>query len=394
MYCKKCGNEILDGASFCTSCGEPVNGDNIVEQTTVLSDNPFESNNNTSAYQDAQNNFTQEQLLQNQTEALIDKKKKKNKISMIFMLVFIGAFLISLVASIISNSNAELVPADEFNPMVSYEGEYVTTDIVDIIPFYEYGTEKDGEKDITTYYCVAVNTDGYYFTVKVPYSYYSQQLSHLENVETISLLQSETVYGTVSELDADVKNELTQYLGESDELTQLYDNGNITLLSSPKKETNSAFGFTIFLLLPMIIFIVIFAKQKSKLNNMILSAKEYGDVLAIANQASKDAVYSDSVLSASPNYIISNKDKFVLVSTQEVLCLYQYVHKTNFVVDEVALIVVNKYGEKVTFKYDKRDKDIITDVIVKLKSLCPNAALGYSSNSMNYIANHKISRAK
>ena len=40
MYCEKCGNEILDGASFCTSCGEPVN-DSIVEQTTVLSDNPF-----------------------------------------------------------------------------------------------------------------------------------------------------------------------------------------------------------------------------------------------------------------------------------------------------------------------------------------------------------------
>ena len=394
MYCKKCGNEILDGARFCTSCGEPMNNDNILEQTTVLSDDPFESNDKTSAYKGTQNNFTQEQLLQNQTEELIDKKKKKNKISMIVMLVFIGAFLISLVSSIISNSNAELVPADDFNPLVAYDGEYVTTDIVDIIPFCEYFTEKDGEKNISSYYCLAVNTDGYYFTVEVPYSYYSQQLSYLEDVETISLLQSETVYGTVSELDADVKNELTQYLGESDELTQLYDNGNISLLSSPKKETNSAFGFTIFLLFPMIIFIVIFAKQKSKLNYMKLSAKEYGDVLAIANQVSKDAVYSDSILSASPNYIISNKDKFILVSTQEALCLYQYVHKTNFVVDEVALIVVNKYGEKVTFKYDKRDKDIIPNIIMKLQPLCPNAALGYSSDSMNYVANHKISRVK
>ena len=26
MYCQKCGNEILDGASFCTSCGAPIDG--------------------------------------------------------------------------------------------------------------------------------------------------------------------------------------------------------------------------------------------------------------------------------------------------------------------------------------------------------------------------------
>ncbi|MDE6058564.1 MAG: zinc-ribbon domain-containing protein [Clostridia bacterium] len=26
MYCKKCGNFINDGATFCTQCGEPVSG--------------------------------------------------------------------------------------------------------------------------------------------------------------------------------------------------------------------------------------------------------------------------------------------------------------------------------------------------------------------------------
>lgn len=383
-----------DDAVFCPMCGAKNKSNSYSEETTVLSDNPFEINNKTSAYQGVQNSFTQKQPSPNQTEVLVDKKTKRNKILMILMLVFIGFFLISVVASVICDANAELIPADDFNPLVAYEGEYVTTEVVYILPFYEYGTEKNGEKTITTYYCLVVNTDGYYFTVEVPYSYYSEQLSYLENAEANSLLQSKTVYGTVSELDADIKSELTQYLGESDELTQLFDNGNITLLSSPKKETNPVLGFTILLLLPMIIFIVIFTKQKIKLNNMKKSAKEYGDVLEIANQVSKGNVYSDSVLSASPHYIVSNKDKFVLVSTQEVLCLYKYVHRTNFVVDEVALIVINKYGEKIKFKYDKKDEDVIPAVIMKLQPLCPHAVLGYSSETMNYIHNHKISRVK
>ncbi|MBS7359124.1 MAG: zinc ribbon domain-containing protein [Oscillospiraceae bacterium] len=392
--CRACGAPMDDDAAFCPMCGAKNKDNSYSEETTVLSDNPFEINNKASSYQSVQNSFTQRQSYPNQTEVHIQKKTKKNKVLMTVMFVFIGLFLISVVASVIYDANAELIPADDFDPLVACEGEYVTTDIVYILPFYEYGTEKYGEKNITTYYCLVVNTDGYYFTVEVPYSYYSQQLSYLENAEENSLLQSKTVYGTVSELDADIKYELTQYLGESDELTQLFNNGNITLLSSPKKEANPTFGFAIISFFLMMIFVVIFTKQKVKLNNMKKSAKEYGDVLEIANQVSKENVYSDSVLSSSLHYIVSNKYKFVLVSTKEVLCLYQYIHRTNFVVDEVALIVINKYGEKIKFKYDKKDKDVIPSVIMKLQPLCPNAVLGYSSDTMNYIHNHKISRVK
>ncbi len=35
MFCKKCGNELADGAKFCTGCGAPVETA-AVEETTVL----------------------------------------------------------------------------------------------------------------------------------------------------------------------------------------------------------------------------------------------------------------------------------------------------------------------------------------------------------------------
>lgn len=395
MYCKKCGKENVEDAKFCVGCGEKINTNEpiISDKTTILTQADYKFAQQINI--DNQNHMN----VGSQTEKFLSKLNRKVIASMIFLIsivILIVALLISFVAS---SSNDKLKFAKDYDPETSLTGDYVTTDIVKLASLYESGVEIDGNEHIEYYYCIAFNSNGDAFIVQIPCSYYDETLYYLELEEEgeLSIASSETVYGSVIKMDTELENKLLEDFSDSENiLNLLIDNACVSLYSEPLKEKKDDSGIIIvfFLFVPLALSIHLFAKSKSQQKKANKAVQDYGDIVAVVNNVKSNLLYSDKKISASFDYIISNKEIYNIVSTKDVLCMYQYVHRTNFVVDDVSLIIINKYGEEIKFKYDVKFKDKIADVIIKLYPLCPDSVLGYNSESMNYIAKNKIQRIK
>lgn len=384
MFCQKCGNIIPEDKRFCDYCGEPI-------PTPINENNNENINPQPNQSYNFNNQNSDENSYSNSSVLLIAKKEKMVKAYQIIMFVLITVFVLSIISAFVSSSKAELLPADEFSPSNSYEDEYVTTNIIYALPFYEYYEESNGEKNISTYYCIAINQKGEMFTIRTPYEYYVENLSLYDNLETASIYNYVTVYGNVTKLDSGIVSELKK-TDTSGIFESAVENGNISLLTSPKKESNIVLPFAVFIGILMLISIIIYVKQNSKLKAIKTTYKDYGDFVTISDSVKANHIYEDYKIYASSEYILSKKNNYVLIAVEDVLCMYQYIHKTNFVVDETALVLVNKYGEKINIKYNNNDKDKIKEIILRLQPLCPNAVLGYNSDTMNYIESHKIAR--
>ncbi|MGN0528055.1 MAG: zinc ribbon domain-containing protein [Eubacterium sp.] len=384
MFCQKCGNIIPDDKRFCDYCGEPI--------PTPINENDDENfNPQPNQLNNFNNQNSDENSYNNPTAILISKKEKKVKAFQIIMFVLISAFVLSTISAFVCSSRAELLPADEFSPSSAYDNEYVTTNIIYALPFYEYYEESNGEKNISTYFCIAINQKGEMFTIRTPYEYYVENLSLYDDLETASIYNYVTVYGNVTKLDSEIVSELKEK-DTSGIFESAVENGNISLLTSPKKESNSALPFAVFVGMLMLLSIIIYVKEKSKLKTIKNTYKDYGDFVTISENVKTNHIYEDNIIYASSEYILSKKNNYVLIAVEDVLCMYQYIHKTNFVVDETALVLVNKYGEKINIKYNKNDKDKIKEIILRLQPLCPNAVLGYNSDTLNYVESHKTTR--
>lgn len=384
MFCQKCGNIIPEDKRFCDYCGEPI--------PTPINENDDENfNPQPNQLNNFNNQNSDENSYNNPSAILISKKEKNVKAFQIIMFVLISAFVLSTISAFVCSSRAGLLPADEFSPSSAYDNEYVTTNIIYALPFYEYYEESNGEKNISTYFCIAINQKGEMFTIRTPYEYYVENLSLYDDLETASIYNYVTVYGNVTELDSGIVSELKKK-DTSGIFESAVENGNISLLTSPKKESNSALPFAVLVGMLMLLSIIIYVKEKSKLKAIKSTYKDYGDFVTISDNVKANHIYEDYKIYASSEYILSKKNNYVLIAVEDVLCMYQYIHKTNFVVDETALVIVNKYGEKINIKYSKYDKDKIKGTILRLQPLCPNAVLGYNSDTLNYIDSHKTAR--
>ena len=305
--------------------------------------------------------------------------------------------LISLIVSV--SSSKKLVEAEQLNVLNAREGTYVTTELVLIEPFYESYTEKNGTRTSTNYYyCFAIDTNYNKFIVKTPYTYYTNTLSVLENNSAILDgdenidLEIVTVYGTVKAVASEIASSVSDY--SEDDFYSLFTDYQVDLYRNPKTEGGGATTFAVFMSSVSLIMLIAFLVVRSKYKKTVNVYNDYGDIEEIFKTISQNYLYSDRYIIADRDYIISKRNHKIIISTEETLCLYEYVHRTNFVVDEVALIAINKYGEQIKFRYGKRDKDEIPNIIVKLKLLCPKAVLGFSNETKRYVAENNQNRKK
>ena len=86
MFCRKCGNKLMEGDAFCTNCGEPIELNSL--------ENGLAQNNKDLEVQNENN-----QLNINQT---IDKQVQKNKKGIKKLLVIIGVVIIMTVSSVVT----------------------------------------------------------------------------------------------------------------------------------------------------------------------------------------------------------------------------------------------------------------------------------------------------
>lgn len=382
MYCNKCGAALPEGAVFCANCGNRID---VQTQADTM-------------YSATQPAASAQPAMPVQAAAGLNDAEKAVKARKIVALVTAALACIaalSLVISLICSaaSSDELVPALTYDSLLSTKGDYVTTDIRTITPVYERYMEKNGVKQYTTSYeCFAINTNGEVVVCSVPATYYSSYLAQLEDNELSE--NSVTVYGDLVTVSSDFINALEEDYSDVIDVENIKTLNELKVLDSPRTESSnmeSAIAFFAVMLIVMLILMVISFKKYKYANN---KCNDYGDYVAIAKQTKANAVYKDAYISVSPDYIVSNYKDVNLVATADILNIYEYIHRTNFVVDKVSMIVINKYNERTEFSYDKKMKDKIPLIIATISPLCPNAVFGHTSQAAEHIAAHQQSRKK
>lgn len=85
------------------------------------------------------------------------------------------------------------------------------------------------------------------------------------------------------------------------------------------------------------------------------------------------------------------------VRLNDVLCMYQKVNGQGTLgvmtkVNNRELIVINKYGETLQYKYPAGQEKRLLNTISVLAPLCPRAVVGYTDENTAYVRNNSVKK--
>lgn len=119
--------------------------------------------------------------------------------------------------------------------------------------------------------------------------------------------------------------------------------------------------------------------------------KKYGppsNVEKIISNAKKNKIYEDYNFIISKDYIYDKGNYETLISCDNVLGAYKSVYTRSGVVLYYKIVITDKYYQSIIIKYS-HDADI--DAILKIISkICPNAKVGYSKETKDYIKENRV----
>lgn len=360
-YCQNCGNVMEDTAVFCGRCGKQA--DAAVKPTVASG---------------------------------VSNKKPNDiilhGISAILFLVISLTLIVSAIITLAKGQNAEV---QYVQPSVLSEdsviGDYITLDIISSTVCYESYSEKT--KATQYVYCIAYNTDGYMLFLKVPNSFYEANLKILpdsfdmydsgeipENPVTL------TLYGTVSNVDS----ELIEY--DADNVTNI--DRQINILKSPKTYGDNSDIWIIFFTLGIItIFVCLYFFNSYRRRKTLFA--DYGNYVELREQAKENCKYSDGFVFTDGRFVFSQTNKGNTVRLDDILCMYQKVNSLKIFIFSSTyreLIVVNRYGEKLHFRYDSRQEERLLNTVRTLAPVCPRAVVGYTNENLAYIKNNSVKK--
>ncbi len=363
-YCQNCGNAMNDADERCGMCG--CGGGNIPVQVTAGS-------------------------------SAFAKKPKDIILHGLSAILFFVISLSLIVAAIITLAKGQNAEIQYVQPSVLSEnsvvGDYVTLDIVSSTVCYESYSEKT--KATQDVYCIAYNTDGYLLFLKVPNSFYEANLKILpdsfdmydsgeipENPVTL------TLYGTVSNVDS----ELIEY--DADNVTNI--DRQINILKSPKTYGDNSDIWFVYLMagvLPISAFLYFFTSYRRR---ETLFA-DYGNYVELREQAKENCKYSDGIVFTDGRFLFSSTNDAKTVKLDDILCMYQRVNGQGVLgvmtnVNSRELIVVNRYGEKLHFRYDSRQEERLLNTVRTLAPVCPRAVIGYTDENTAYVKNNSVKK--
>ncbi len=146
----------------------------------------------------------------------------------------------------------------------------------------------------------------------------------------------------------------------------------------------SFFAYTTFILLKNVLYygkLVIFPKEAPVF-------KKYGspeEITKILDEIDNTIEYEDKHLIISKNYISDKCDYSKIIHCDDILGIHKLIHKTNFVTDYYQIVLIDKYGEEITYKYKRSLEEKVNNLLIKIASKCKNAELGYTSKEREYI---------
>lgn len=360
-YCQNCGNAMNDADERCGMCGMRAD---IPVQPTAASSVP-------------------------------DKKPNDIILHGLSAILFFVISLTLIVSAIITLAKGQNAEVQYVQPSVLSEysviGDYVTLDIISSTVCYESYSEKT--KATQYVYCIAYNTDGYMLFLKVPNSFYEANLKILpdsfdmhdsgeipENPVTL------TLYGTVSNVDS----ELIEY--DAENVANI--DRQINILKSPKTYGDNSDIWIIFFTLGIItIFVCLYFFNSYRRRKTLFA--DYGNYVELREQAMGNCKYSDGIVFTDGRFLFSQTNKGNTVRLDDVLCMYQKVNSLKIFIFSSTyreLIVVNRYGEKLHFRYDSRQEERLLNTVRTLAPVCPRVVIGYTDENTAYVRNNSVKK--
>ena len=361
-YCQNCGNVMEDTAVLCGRCGKQA--DAAVKPTVA--------------------------------SGVSNKKPIDIILYGILTFIFFAASLSLIVMAIIGFAKGKKAEGQYVQPSVLTEdsviGDYVTLDIISSTVCYESYSEKT--KATQYVYCIAYDTDGYMLFLKVPNSFYETNLKSLPDI--LDMNESEevpenpavlTLYGTVSSVDQELINYDAKNVANIDK--------QIDIMASPKKQESSDGWFLLIMsdFLPIYAFYY-FGNSYQRRKRLFA---DYGNYDELCKQAQQNCKYSDGVALTDGYYLFSTSHSANTVRLNDVLCIYQKVNWQGTLgvmtrVNNRELIVINKYGEALQYKYPASHEERLLNTISVLAPLCPRAVVGYTNENLAYIKNNSVKK--
>lgn len=132
--------------------------------------------------------------------------------------------------------------------------------------------------------------------------------------------------------------------------------------------------------------------------------KKYGSpekIKKIIDEIENSKEYEDKNLVISKNYISDKKDYEKIVACKDVLGAHKLIHKTNYVVDYIQIVIIDKYGHQSTYQYIPKEEEKCNKLLFLISQKCKNAEVGYTKreadnikNNMKELPNDKIEKEK
>ncbi len=159
--------------------------------------------------------------------------------------------------------------------------------------------------------------------------------------------------------------------------------GGFLLSLHPEEDLMTAFILAIAMIVGGAV-LLFFGVDNWKGKNSRYVKKNPG-MLEMADDLLETTVYQDKFVIISKKAIAAKKDLATVAALDDVLAVYEYVHRTNGMADNRAIKLELINGRTVSIGIYGRKKATKDNLMLTISHYCPNAALGYSGEIMDYV---------
>lgn len=125
--------------------------------------------------------------------------------------------------------------------------------------------------------------------------------------------------------------------------------------------------------------------------------KKYGSpkkIKKILDEIDNTKIYEDNTIVISKNYIYDGKDFDTIVAKNDILRVHKIVRKVNGVTNYFTIDVTDKYGHEFRYDYQRKDEELVDQLIAYIGTTSNNAKVGWSQDTMNYVHKNKENAMK
>ena len=124
-------------------------------------------------------------------------------------------------------------------------------------------------------------------------------------------------------------------------------------------------------------------------SNIFQKYGSYRNLEKIIEEINNTIEYEDGEVIIAKNYIADPNDYERIIACNDVLRVHKLVRKKNFAVVSYSIVLTDKYNFELPFTYSKNEEEKVNKLLLMIGSKCPNAQLGYTKGTAQYVKENK-----